>query len=104
MVKELPEPWKPTGGRRFHDCNQATVVNWNQGVYMLRNDVWKGTSYGPIPYNYTCIGNQCIDPAMQSMFEVVYYRESDNLMILYGCYEMTEMVQTLLQDSMPLII
>jgi hypothetical protein len=41
---------------------------------------------------------------MQSMFEVVYYRDSDNLMVLYGCIEMTEMVQTILQDSMPLII
>lgn len=41
---------------------------------------------------------------MQSMFEVVYYRESDNLMILYGCIEMTEIVQTILEDSMPLII
>ena len=41
---------------------------------------------------------------MQSNFEVVYYRDSDNMMILYGCIEMTEMVQTLLEDSMPLII
>jgi hypothetical protein len=70
----------------------------------MRTDKWNGTAYGPIPYNYTCLDNNCADPQMQSLFEVVYHRPTDNLLVLYGCIEMTEMVQVLLQDSMPLII
>jgi hypothetical protein len=57
MVPRLPDPLKPTGGRRIFDCNQATVSNWENGVVIDRNDVWKGTSYGPMRYNYTCMGN-----------------------------------------------
>jgi hypothetical protein len=71
---------------------------------MYRADIWKGNLYGPIPYNYTCIGYMCYDPSMQDQFEVVYFRESDNLMILYGCIEMTEMVSAMLENSMPIII
>jgi hypothetical protein len=95
---------RPTGSRRFHDCNTATIQKRENGVYFLRTDKWNGTAYGPIPYNYTCLDISCADPQMQSTFEVVYHRPTDNLLVLYGCIEMTEMVQVLLQDSMPLII
>lgn len=70
----------------------------------MRTDQWNGTAFGPIPYNYTCIDNSCTDLNMQSTFEVVYHRPTDNLLVLYGCIEMTEMVQVVLEDSMPLIL
>ena len=104
MVPNLPAPWRPTGSRRYHDCNTATIQKRQNGVYFLRTDMWNGTAYGPIPYNYTCFDISCADPQMQSTFDVVYHRPTDNLLILYGCIEMTEMVQVLLQDSMPLIL
>ena len=66
--------------------------------------MWNGTAFGPIPYNYSCVDISCTDPQMQSTFDVVYHRPTDNLLMLYGCIEMTEMVQTLLEDSMPLIL
>ena len=46
----------------------------------------------------------CFDPTMQSQFEVVYFRATDNLMILYGCLEMTDMVTALLENAMPMIL
>ena len=56
----------------------------------MRTDQWNGTAFGPIPYNYTCIDNSCTDLNMQSTFEVVYHRPTDNLLVLYGCIDLTE--------------
>jgi hypothetical protein len=41
---------------------------------------------------------------MDSYFEVVDYRTSDDMIILYGCIEMTDFVKDYVDEALPLII
>lgn len=104
FVPNLPDPLKPTAGRRFIDCNEIYVANQDYGVIFARTDKWKGTAYGPLPYNYTCDGNVCTDPNMMSNIEVVYFRDSDKLTVLHGCIELTDMVQGMVENASPIIM
>ena len=41
---------------------------------------------------------------MQSNFEVVDFNAADNLLIIYGCIELTDMVSSMLNGAMPVIL
>ena len=45
-----------------------------------------------------------MDNAKDSYFEVVDYRTSDDMIILYGCIEMTDFVKDYVDEALPLII
>jgi hypothetical protein len=97
MVQEmLPEAMKPSASRLFHDCNRKTITKRDGGTYVVQTQQFNGSTTLYIPYNYTCNGYTCYDPRMaNSDFDVVYYRSSDNLLILYNCIEVTDMIQGL---------
>ena len=46
----------------------------------------------------------CEDKAKASVFEVVSYSATDDMLILYGCIEMTDMVKDLLDDAVPIVM
>jgi hypothetical protein len=97
MVQDmLPEAMKPSASRHFHDCNSKTIIKRDKGTYVEQTQQFNGSTTHYIPYNYTCNGYTCYDPRMaNSDFDVVYYRSTDNLLILYNCIEVTEMIQGL---------
>jgi hypothetical protein len=93
----LPANMKPPASRLFADCNRKTVTKRDGGTYIVQTQQFNGSTTLYIPYNYTCNGYTCYDPVMaNSDFDVVYYRSSDNLLILYNCIEVTDMIQGLL--------
>ena len=92
----LPANMKPPASRLFADCNRKTVTKRDGGTYIVQTQQFNGSTTLYIPYNYTCNGYTCYDPRMaNSDFDVVYYRSSDNLLILYNCIEVTDMIQGL---------
>jgi hypothetical protein len=97
MVQEmLPAAMKPSASRLFADCNSKTITKRNGGTYIVQSQAFNGSTTMQIPYNFTCNGYSCYDPRMSnSDFSVVHYSSTDNLLILYNCIEVTEMIQGL---------
>lgn len=95
----LPDAMKPSASRTFADCHRKTFTKRAGGTYMIQSQVFNGTTTYQIPYNFTCNGYTCYDPRMpNSDFDVVYYQsysQSNQLLILYNCIEMTDMIQGL---------
>lgn len=106
MVQDmLPAAMKPSASRLFADCNRKTIQKRAGGTYVLQEQVFNGSTTLQIPYNFTCNGFSCYDPRMaNSDFNVVYYRSTDNLLILYNCIELTDMIQGLVQNFTPMIV
>ena len=97
MVQEmLPAVMKPSASRLFADCNLKTITKRDGGTLLVQSQNFNGSTTMYIPYNFTCNGYTCYDPRMSnSDFDVVYYRPSDNLLILHNCIEVTEMITAL---------
>jgi hypothetical protein len=106
MVQDmLPAAMKPSASRLFADCNRKIFQKTAWGTYMTQQQVFNGSLTLQIPYNFTCSSFYCYNFSMPNAdFDVIYYRPFDNILILYNCIEITDMIQALALNLTPFLV